>query len=112
MSDKVISLPELSIGDINGNVKTSGLEIAGKVTSVTVNNSWQALPATALADRNAMSIQHQGGNDVYLGYTGAGPASGVLLIFGSERFYNITDSIVIYARTQNGTASIVVEELS
>lgn len=113
MSDKVIPLPELSVGDINGTVKTSGLETEGKITEIPVTDSWVALPSTALVDRNAMTIQNQGGSDVKLGYLGAGGYVGVLVASLSERFYNITDGITIYARCDTGeSTTLVIEELS
>lgn len=114
MADEVINLPEMSVGDINGTIKTSGLEIAGRVTVVALNAvTWTPLPAVALADRNAMTIQNSSGIQIKLNYdSGIVGYVGVVVNDGGERFYNITDSIVLYAKSASGTPSITVEELS
>lgn len=97
-----------------GEFKFSGLGIAGRVTIVSVDSaSWTALPATPLANRNGLSIQNLSGVAVKLGYDNLEPGYvGVVLPDGGERFYNITDSIPIYAKSASGTVSLTIEELS
>jgi hypothetical protein len=112
MAVQVIVVPELSVGDINGAIKIDGLAIAGRVTEVVVSTTWVALPAVALVNRNAMTIQNQGSRDVKLGYSGVGGYVGVIVSANSERFYNITDSITIYARTSSASTTLLIEELS
>ena len=112
MAVQVIVVPELSVGDINGAFTVDGLSIAGKVTEVAITVAWTALQASALANRNAMTIQNQGAADVKLGYTGAGAYVGGIVAANSERFYNITDSITIFARTSAGSTTLLIEELS
>lgn len=88
-------------GAISGSVRTSGLNVAGKVTKVTLSTSgWTALPATPLADRNAIAIQNSSAQDVYINYDNSLALTTNLHIKippGAERQYDITDNILIYA---------------
>jgi hypothetical protein len=116
MADKTIALPVLGvgeIGDISGTVTTAGLSIAGRITVVALNAvTWTALPATPLAARNAITIQNESGIQIKLNYVTPGAYEGVSINDGGERFYNITDSIILYAKSASGTPSVTVEELS
>jgi hypothetical protein len=71
------------------------------------------IPATALANRNAMGIQNTSGVEIKLNYD---PLTvgyvGVVMADGIERFYDISDQIVIYGKASVGSATIGVEELS
>lgn len=101
-------------GGITGEFTVSGLKIAGKVTVVTVNDAtWTAIPTTALANRNAISIINRSGQQVKINYS---PSIigyvGVPIDNGSERFYDISDSIVVYCKSQTGSAELIVEELA
>lgn len=95
-------------------VTTSGLEIAGKVTEVALNSAtWTALPATALANRNAICIQNPTGIEIKINYDNSVVGYvGVIIGPSGERYYDITDSIVIYAKSASGTPTVNVEELS
>jgi hypothetical protein len=114
MSTTVISLPELSVGDINGAIKTEGLSIAGLITEVQLNSAtWTALPATPLALRNAICIQNESGIQIKIGYDNTEPGYiGITINDGGERFYNITPDIIIYAKSEKQTPTVTVEELS
>lgn len=94
--------------------KRSGLSIAGKITEVTLNTAtWTALPATPLSNRNAITIQNPSGTEVKINFDNTvGTYTGIIIADGSERFYDITDSIIIYAKAQTGTPTVTVEELS
>lgn len=97
-----------------GTFSPTGLNVAGLITEVTLNaTTWSALPATALTNRNAISIQNQSDIEIKLNYdnTESGYV-GVIVAAGGERFYDITDSIPIYAKSASGTPTIVVEEIS
>ena len=107
--------PATSItGSVTGSFTQSGLSIAGLITEVTINNTtWTALPATPLVDRNAISIQNTSGVEIKLNYnSGAAGYIGARIPVDGERFYQITDTILIYAKSQAGTVTILVEELS
>ncbi len=92
----------------------SGLRNGGRVTEVYVNsNTWTPLPASPLANRNAITIQNNSGQPIKINYSSSTPGFvGITIQDFSERNYNITDAIPIYAKAQSGTALIVVEELS
>lgn len=97
-----------------GTVQFTGLSIGGKVTEVTIDStSWTPLPATPLAQRNALAIQNLSGIEIKLNYdnTIVGYV-GMVVANGAERQYDITDAIVIYAKAASGTPTINVEELA
>lgn len=101
-------------GVVNGSFTPSGLNIAGKVTEVTIDNtSWTAIPATALTDRNALGIQNRSGQAIKINYdnTVVGYV-GMEISDGEERQYDITDAITVYAKSQTSSATINVEELA
>lgn len=100
--------------DVSGEIRPSGLNVAGRITHVPINSSgWTALPATPLSGRNAISIQNQSAIEIKIEYDNTvATYDGVKIIGGGERYYDITDNIVIYARSASGTPTITVEELS
>lgn len=105
--------PEDSIA-VTGKLGITGLSIGGLVTEVELNDTtWTELPAAALLNRNALSIQNTAPVNIKLNYsdTVAGFV-GVLLSPGAERMYAITDTILIFAKTESGTYKITVEELA
>lgn len=97
-----------------GTFRPTGLNVAGKITVVTISDSaWAAMPATALSGRNAISIQNQSVVEVKVNYdSGEAGYVGMVIPAGGERFYDITDNIVIYAKSSSGNVDIVVEEIS
>ena len=100
-----------------GAISPAGLSNGGRVTIVSVDEStWTAIPATPLANRNGISLQNfETGANLLLNYDNTAPAAeGVNLVDNAERFYTITDSIVIYARVKpgGGTVNLICEELS
>lgn len=101
---------------ISGTVSSrpAGLTVGGIISQTTVNSvTWTALPLTPLANRNALSIQNISGIEIKINYdnTTVGYV-GVTVATGSERFYSITDSIIIYAKSASGTPTIQTEELA
>ncbi len=99
---------------VEGTIQTSGLTIGGRIQEVTINSStWTALPFTALTNRNALAIQNFSGQLIKLNYdnTIAGFV-GALVPDQNERFYDITDHILIYAKCQTATCVVIVEELA
>jgi hypothetical protein len=101
-------------GDIDAN--PSGLRNGGKVTEVTINDiTWTALPSTALTDRNAMSIINRSGVEVKVNYDNSVAGYvGVPINNNDERYYDIKDTIVIYAKATTGAGSVtlIIEEIS
>lgn len=95
-------------------VYPNGLRVAGRVSVVNLNaNTWTALPASPLSQRNAISIQNLSGQPIKVNYSASiGGFVGITIADQSERNYNITDAIILYAKSQSGTAQIIVEELS
>lgn len=108
------SISGSSNATVTGSLQTSGLETAGRITIVALNAvTWTALPATALTGRNAICLQNHSGIQVKLNYDpGIVGYVGIIVNDGGERYYDITDSIPIYAKSQSGTPSVIVEELS
>lgn len=105
--------PYSSSNPLDVTANFSGLKTGGLVTEVTLSSvAWTALPATALVNRNAMCIQNISAVEIKLNYATPGGYTGVVVPTGTERFYDITDSIVIYARAQAGSPVIVVEEIA
>lgn len=100
-----------------GSISPAGLSNGGRITLVSINEStWTPVPATPLANRNGLSIQNFAtGANVLIEYDNTAPATkGVNIVENAERFYTITDSIIIYARTKpgGGTVDVICEELS
>lgn len=101
-------------GGLVGEIRPSGLNVGGRVSEVTVNSaSWTAVPNIPLANRNAIAIQNLSGVEVKLNFSTA-PSGyvGMVIADGSERTYDITDSIVIYVKSSSGTAVLNVEEIA
>lgn len=99
---------------VSGQVTLKGLNIAGWMTPVTLNSTtWTALPATPLANRNAIRIQNQSAIEIKTNYNPmqAGYVGIIIAANGSDA-YDITENIIIYAKSSSGTPTIMVEELS
>lgn len=99
---------------LNVTASFSGLRIAGRITEVELNDTtWTALPPTPLSKRNALSIQNISGVNIKINYNNTEVGYfGVQIASGLERFYDLTDEIQIYAKSQIGSPRIIVEELS
>lgn len=111
MVNSVVILPAFNV---SGEMIPAGLTTAGLLTPVALDAiSWTALPPLALIDRNAISIQNVSGVEIKINYDNAEPGYvGTVIDSGSERFYNITDAIQIYAKASAGTPTIMIEEIS
>jgi hypothetical protein len=104
----------VSGGDLTGNFTVTGLKIGGRVTEVALNSStWTPLPATPLADRNAMAIQNPSGIEIKINYASdISGYVGVRIISGAERQYDIGPTIILYGKSESGTPTIYVEEIA
>lgn len=92
----------------------TGLRNGGKITPVeVVDFEWRPLPSVPLANRNALTIQNISGTYIKINYADDIVGFvGVQIASGMERFYDLTDEIVMYAKSATGTVTILVEELS
>ncbi len=113
MAEETIVLPIRS-NTVSGSVSTTGLTRKGFFTEVALNSvTWTALPLSPLLKRNAISIQNQSNTEIKVNYDAAIIGYiGTIIRSNGERHYNITDKIIIYAKSKNGTPTIGVEELS
>lgn len=92
----------------------SGLTTGGLITIVTINDStWTALPPTALTARNAICLQNQSSTAIKINYdnTVVGYV-GIEVGAGGQRYYDITDSIPIYAKSSSGNVDLAIEEIA
>lgn len=101
---------------ITGTLKVSGLTIGGRVSVVTIDDTnWTALPLLPLDNRNAIGIQNSSGFEIKLQYDASTVGYiGVKMGIEAERYYDITESIPIYAKAAPGTGSVtvVIEEIA
>ena len=101
---------------VTGTVRAlpAGLTTAGLVTSVSINNSsWTALPATPLTGGNALSIQNYSGDEIKINYSDSVSGYvGVAIQNASERSYDLSGSVIIYAKSKTGPVTVIVEELA
>jgi hypothetical protein len=106
--------PTNPLDNLNVTVSQTSLHGSGIVTDVTLNDAtWTALPPTPLVGRSAVAVQNNSGQSVKINYDNTEPGFvGVLLPDGQDRFYDISDQIVQYAKSSSGAAVIQVEELS
>lgn len=100
-----------------GELSPKGLNRGGRVTEVVLNSTtWTPLPLNALSQRNALCVQNQSNIEIKTNYDLAGPLPsgyvGMIVAAGGERFYDITDQIILYAKSQAGTPTVAVEEIS
>ena len=102
------------VGAIEASFAPSGLRIGGKITIMSINAStWTKIPAIPLPDRNAISIQNYSGSEIKINYTDSvGGYVGVAIPDKGERFYDITETIELYAKSESGVVSITVEEIA
>jgi len=97
-----------------GEFTFSGLKTGGLITVMGLNSStWTKIPATPLANRNAISIQNYSGSEIKINYSNSvGGYVGISIPDKGERFYDISDQIEIYAKSETGTGSVTIEELA
>ena len=105
---------KISSGSDGLSVYPNGLRNGGRITQVTLNETtWTALPLTPLADRNALAIQNFSGKNIAINYSDQIlNFTGIIIPDLAERSYNITETIVLYGKSQKGSAVVTVEELS
>lgn len=119
MSPSTYRIPQDNpIVEVTGGVTSTGLSTGYRYTEVSLPTGvWTPLPASPLTGRNTMSVQNESNQDIRLNSdkTDTLPVglSGVLLRAFGERFYNVTDGVIIYARQDSGASVVVgVEEIA
>jgi len=102
------------LGSVSGSFTPSGLSAGGKITEVALNSTtWTAIPPTPLTARNAVGFQNQSGIEIKINHDNSVSGYvGIKVLPGSERYYDITDTVIIYAKSFSGTPTIVVEEIA
>lgn len=100
--------------NFSGSFTFSGLRVGGRVTEVTLTPGvWTALPASPLSQRNAINIQNSSAEEIKINYSPSVVGyKGVLIGAGSERSYDITDNIILYAMPISSVVTINVEEIA
>lgn len=108
------SQPLGGITTVTGTITPSGLTVGGLITIVAIDNlTWTALPATPLANRNAINVQNYTGQEIKLQFnSGTVGYVGVIIPINGERQYAITDDILVYAKSAVSAVSLIVEEIA
>lgn len=109
-----VTSPDVYRFRTSGIATPAGLRTAGLVTAVALNSTtWTALPPSALTGRNALSIQNPSAIEIKINYSAVIVGYvGMVIGSGGERFYDITDDILVYGKSASGTPTINIEELS
>ena len=103
-----------STGTITGEFSPSGLQQAGRVTTMIVGDTVTTMPVTALTDRNSLSITNIGTETLYVGFTPfvtpdrvVGTTSGWEV--GPNEGFNsdIKDTIFIYGICEAGKSTMI-----
>lgn len=110
--------PDGSI-NVEGEVTPSGLHVAGRVTTMAVSTSAVALPATALTNRNAISVTNLSTSQtLFIGFSSSVTADRAIGTnagweIGPNEGFNldIKDNIVIYG-ISTGSITVKIMELS
>jgi len=105
---------------VSGSVSTSGLTTEIKVTTLDITDTAGALPATALTDRNALSVHNKHATEtLYIGPatvtadSSTGTTSGWEVGPGAFVSFDITDSIILYGRAESGqTIQVKITEIA
>lgn len=102
-------------GEVSGEFSPTGLKNGGRITEVILSDSaWTALPpGGALVNRNAINLQnYDTGTQIKINFRNDVGYVGVILNENSERNYDITEHIQLYARAEIGAPVLIVEEIS
>lgn len=107
---------------LNVTASYTGLREGGRISEIPLNASTQTpLPAIPKVRRNAVAIQNTSGIEVKINYAPNLPADidtdipgyvGIVIADKSERQYDITEDVIIFAKAKTGTPTIVIEEIS
>lgn len=106
-------------GTLTGDITPSGLHVAGRVTTMSVSTSAVALPATALTNRNAISVTNLSTSQtLFIGFSSSVTADRAIGTnagweIGPNEGFNldIKDNIVIYGISA-GSITVKIMELS
>lgn len=108
-----------------GAITPGGLNTGGRVTEVTLTTaSWTKLERSGttnpsgsgpLSDRNALGIQNLSGQSIKVAYAESATLNnlvGITIPDGGQRYYDVKDTIDIYAKAISGTPTITIEEIA
>ena len=102
-------------GEVSGEFSPTGLKNGGRITEVILSDSaWTALPpGGALVNRNAINLQnYDTGTQIKINFRNDVGYVGVIINENSERNYDITEHIQLFARCAVGSAVLICEEIS
>lgn len=106
-------------GGVTGTITPSGLTIAIRNTTMDVTDVATPLPASALAQRNSMTVDNYGTDPLYVGPATVtadsvvGTTSGRRINVGESFNLDIRDSIVLYGIAPAGkTIRVLITELA
>ena len=117
MSCTATSLPATTT-TITGEVTSvSGGHKAGKETQMTIDDTqWWPIPATAMVGRAGVGMQNEetvASKKFRVNFDNTAPFVGTIVYAYGERFYQIDESVIIYAKAFPGeTILLNVEELA
>ena len=85
----------------------------GLFTAVPITNTgWTALPATPLSGRVAIAIQNKTGQNVKVNFQQPAGYVGMELEDNDERNYDLTDGLIIYAKSEDSNVELWIEEIA
>ena len=85
----------------------------GLFTSVPINNlTWTPLPATPLAGRVAIAVQNRTGQLVKFNFNQPAGFVGMEVDDNEERNYDLTDGLILYAKSEDSAVNLGVEEIA
>jgi hypothetical protein len=96
------------------NITIGTVNTSGKITAVNIDNTtWTPIPTTPLSGRKSICIQNLSGQNIKIQYD---PLTigyvGILIPDTMQRMYDIGANIILYAKSETGSAVIITEELS
>lgn len=101
------------VGDFNATI--SGLSIQGRLTEVTIDNTtWTPLPAVPLSNRNTIRMYNLTGQTIYYNFAASDlpTLTGWPVVTGGIENLQLTDSIIIYAKSASSSVILLVAELA
>ena len=98
----------------NVNAVPSGLTIGGIITQVTLSDTiWTAVPSAAFSNRNGLGIQNESNIKIKVNFDNTEPGFiGWTVNAGGELFVDITESVLLYAKSESGSPTLTVMEVA
>jgi hypothetical protein len=82
--------------------------ISGRLTpsTTTVNTTATIIPSTAASGRRSIEVYNNGSNTVFLGNSSVTTSTGMPLVAGGNKAYDLDDSVVLYGITASGSSDV------